>query len=76
MPLVILGHYDPDAKEYQKTVMNAAGDEIMFVGAIYNQIQLQALRLYARFYTHGHTVGGTNHPSLVEALGAKSPVQQ
>jgi len=73
MPLVILGHYDPDTNEYQKTVINAAGDEIMFVGAIYNQIQVQALRFYARFYIHGHTVGGTN-PSLVEALGAGSPV--
>ncbi len=73
MPLVILGHYDPDTNEYQKTVMNEAGDEIMFIGAIYNQIQVQALRFHARFYIHGHTVGGTN-PSLVEALGAGSPV--
>lgn len=73
MQLVVLGHYDPDTNEYQKTVMNAAGDDIMFVGAIYNQIQVQALRFHARFYIHGHTVGGTN-PSLVEALGAGSPV--
>jgi glycosyltransferase involved in cell wall biosynthesis len=30
---------------------------------------VQALRFHARFYLHGHRVGGTN-PSLVEALGA------
>jgi len=34
---------------------------------------VQALRFFSRFYIHGHTVGGTN-PSLVEALGAGSPV--
>ena len=48
-------------------------DEVMFVGAIYDLPVVQALRFYARFYVHGHTVGGTN-PSLVEALGAGSPV--
>ena len=29
--------------------------------------------LTSRFHIHGHTVGGTN-PSLVEALGAGSPI--
>ncbi len=73
MPLVILGDYNPDSNEYQKSVLDAAGDEIMFVGAIYDQPQVQALRFFARFYIHGHTVGGTN-PSLVESLGAGSAV--
>lgn len=73
LPLVVLGNYDPDTNAYQKSVLDAAGNEIMFVGAIYDQKQVQALRFYARFYIHGHTVGGTN-PSLVEALGAGSPV--
>lgn len=73
MPLVILGDYNPDSNEYQKIVLEAAGNEIMFVGAIYEQARVQALRFFARFYIHGHTVGGTN-PSLVEALGAGSPV--
>ena len=31
------------------------------------------LRANALFYIHGHRVGGTN-PSLVEALGAGSPI--
>ena len=73
MPLVILGNYEPGLNQFQKTVLEAAGDEIKFLGAIYNQPQVQALRFFARFYIHGHTVGGTN-PSLVEALGASSPV--
>ncbi|WP_286822302.1 DUF1972 domain-containing protein [Desulfobacter sp. UBA2225] len=73
MPLVVLGKYDSTHYEYQKQVLDAGNDEIMFVGVIYDQAVVQALRFYARFYVHGHTVGGTN-PSLVEALGAGSPV--
>ena len=73
MPLVVLGNYDPETNEYQKRVLDAANEEVMFLGAIYDQDVVQALRFYTRFYVHGHTVGGTN-PSLVEALGAGSPV--
>lgn len=36
-------------------------------------LSLAALRFHARFYVHGHRVGGTN-PSLVEALGAGNAV--
>lgn len=71
--LVVLGNYDPESNAYQKQVLDAGNDEVLFVGAIYNQAMVQALRFYARFYVHGHTVGGTN-PSLVEALGAGSPI--
>jgi len=56
MPLVVLGNYVSESNSYHREVLEAAGDEVHFVGAI-----------------HGHTVGGTN-PSLVEALGAGSPV--
>lgn len=73
MPLVVLGKYDSKNYEYQKQVLDAGNDEVIFVGVIYDQAVVQALRFYARFYVHGHTVGGTN-PSLVEALGAGSPV--
>lgn len=73
MPLVILGNYTPESNSYHREVLEAAGDEIRCVGAIYDQSVVQALRFFARFYIHGHTVGGTN-PSLVEALGAGSPV--
>lgn len=73
IPLVVLGKYDSKYYEYQKQVLDAGNDEVMFAGVIYDQAVVQALRFYARFYVHGYTVGGTN-PSLVEALGAGSPV--
>lgn len=73
MPLIILGDYTPSRNAYHKSVINAAGDEVKFIGAIYEKNIVQTIRFFSRFYIHGHTVGGTN-PSLVEALGAGSPV--
>lgn len=66
--LVVLGKYDA-THPYQRAVLDAASDEVMFPGAIYDQHVVRALRYHANFYLHGHRVGGTN-PSLVEALGA------
>ena len=45
---------------------------MLFVQAA-RAVLLRPLRFYARFYIHDHRVGGTN-PSLVEALGAGSPI--
>lgn len=70
--LVVLGNYVP-GHTYQEAVRAAASDEVMFPGAIYDQDLVQTLRFHARFYVHGHQVGGTN-PSLVEALGAGNAV--
>ncbi|MDH3347477.1 MAG: DUF1972 domain-containing protein [Desulfobulbaceae bacterium] len=72
-PLVILGDYIPELYSYHRQVLQAASDDVIFVGALYEKELVNALRFYCRFYIHGHTVGGTN-PSLVEALGAGSPV--
>lgn len=71
-PLVVLGDYR-DARGYRSAVRAASGPDIRFPGAVYDTHAVQALRAHARLYVHGHTVGGTN-PSLVEALGAGSPV--
>lgn len=71
--LVILGNYNPDTIPYHKQVIDAASDEVIFLGAIYDKDNLNALRNYSRFYIHGHQVGGTN-PSLVEAIGAKNAI--
>ncbi len=71
-PLVVLGDYQPSHR-YHARVRAAAGPDVRFAGAIYDETAVQALRHHARVYVHGHTVGGTN-PSLVEALGAGSPV--
>ena len=73
VPLVILGNYKPDDKPYQQKVLDAAGPEIIFLGAIFDRDIVRALRFHARAYFHGHRVGGTN-PSLVESLGAGNAV--
>ena len=71
--LAVLGRFRPETNAYHRRVMEAASDEVAFLGAIYEQDIVAALRLFCRLYIHGHQVGGTN-PSLVEALGAGSPV--
>ena len=67
--LLVLGNFDPETNRFHRRVMEVASSEVIFPGAIYDQEIVKALRFYARFYLHGHTVGGTN-PSLVEAMGA------
>ena len=71
--LVVLGRYYPEKFPYHKQVMEAASEEVIFPGAVYEPSVVNALRFYAKLYVHGHTVGGTN-PSLVEALAAGSAV--
>lgn len=71
--LAVLGTYRPDENAYHRAVVDAAGSEVKFLGAIYDKSVVQALRFHSRAYVHGHQVGGTN-PSLVEALGAGNPV--
>jgi glycosyltransferase involved in cell wall biosynthesis len=70
--LAILGRYDRD-DEYHRRVLDAASDEVVFLGAVYDQAVVQSLRLHSLAYLHGHTVGGTN-PSLVEAMAAGNPI--
>jgi glycosyltransferase involved in cell wall biosynthesis len=71
--LAVLGDYDGDTDPYHRAVLNAASEEVEFLGAIYDPTVVQALRYHSLGYLHGHTVGGTN-PSLVEALAAGNPV--
>ena len=71
--LVVLGTFLPEANRYHAVVHQAASNECLFPGAIYDPAIVAALRYHALAYVHGHTVGGTN-PSLVEALGAGTPV--
>jgi glycosyltransferase involved in cell wall biosynthesis len=70
--LAVLGNYE-QSNPFHQEVMNAASDEVMFLGAIYDKSIVQALRFHSLAYVHGHQVGGTN-PSLVEALGAGNAV--
>ena len=71
--LVVLGDLAPDRNRYHKAITNAASDDVLLPGAIFDTGVVAALRCHARLYIHGHQVGGTN-PSLVEALGAGNPV--
>jgi glycosyltransferase involved in cell wall biosynthesis len=71
--LIVLGRYTPDTNAYHRAVLEAAGPEVTFPGAIYDPATVGALRAFTRLYIHGHQVGGTN-PSLVEALAAPAPV--
>lgn len=70
--LAVLGKYSQD-HAYQREVLAAGNDEILFPGAIYDPPTVRALRFHSLAYMHGHQVGGTN-PSLVEALGAGNPI--
>jgi len=70
--LAVLGNFSDD-HAYHRRVKDVAGDEVVFLGAIYDKAIVQALRFHSLAYVHGHQVGGTN-PSLVEALGAGNAV--
>ena len=71
--LVVLGDLAPDRNRYHRAITQAAKDDVVLPGAIFEAGIVAALRCHARLYVHGHQVGGTN-PSLVEALGAGTPV--
>lgn len=71
--LAVLGQLEPDRDPYHRAVVEAAGEDVRFLGPIYQPDQVRALRFHSSGYLHGHTVGGTN-PSLVEALGAGNAV--
>jgi glycosyltransferase involved in cell wall biosynthesis len=70
--LAILGDYDR-GDEYHRLVLDAASDEVVFLGAVFDSAAVQSLRLHSLGYLHGHTVGGTN-PSLVEAMAVGNPI--
>ena len=71
--LAVFGNYQPETNTYHRAVMDAASDEVHFVGSVYDPDEVAALRFHSSGYLHGHTVGGTN-PSLVEAMGAGNAV--
>lgn len=71
--LAILGNYNADTDEYHRAVVDAASDEVRFLGAVYAPDDVAALRFHSSAYLHGHTVGGTN-PSLVEAMAVGNAV--
>ena len=65
--LVLVGNHQ--ATPFGRTCFREFGSRknLNFIGAIYEEATLNALRYYSRLYLHGHSVGGTN-PSLLEAM--------
>ena len=68
-PFLVVGN--EKAKYGQYLVKKYAGKNIIFTGPVYNIEILNSLRANARYYFHGHSVGGTN-PSLLEAMASNA----
>ena len=69
-PFIVVGGHTTKYGEYLKKRYNGRSN-IQFLGGIYDYNVLSSLRRYAKFYFHGHSVGGTN-PSLLEAMASKA----
>ncbi|MHA4808689.1 DUF1972 domain-containing protein [Flavitalea flava] len=67
-PLVIIGNSGNKFGQY--LTKNYQYEKLRFIGAIYDQPVVNALRHYSDLYFHGHSVGGTN-PSLLEAMACE-----
>lgn len=67
-PLVIIGNENAYGSALKEKYQNE--DKIQFCKADYRQNAMDALRQHARYYVHGHSVGGTN-PSLLEAMACE-----
>jgi len=71
-PLVVVGSA-PYSDEYTARVHALADERVRFLGAVWDQEQLDQLYANSFTYLHGHSVGGTN-PSLLRAIGAGASV--
>ncbi|WP_279581123.1 glycosyltransferase [Fodinicola feengrottensis] len=72
-PLLVVGSAPYGAEHTARIRELAAGnDSVRFLGAVWDQEQLDQLYAGAYTYLHGHSVGGTN-PSLLRAMGAGAP---
>ena len=72
IPLVVVGDIDADTP-YTRSLGAETDPRVRFIGTVFDQQKLTALRWHCRAYFHGHSVGGTN-PSLLEALGCGNRV--
>jgi glycosyltransferase involved in cell wall biosynthesis len=72
--LVVVGNFLD--RRYQKEVealitRDRGGQQVVFMGGIYEKSALNMLRQHCFAYLHGHSAGGTN-PSLLEAMIARN----
>jgi hypothetical protein len=68
-PLLVIGNYENSYGNYLKS--NYSDKRIRFIGAVYEQNDLNNLRYFSHLYFHGHSAGGTN-PSLLEAMASSA----
>ena len=68
--LAIIGDYQ-SGTPYTVFLLQQKDKRVIFLGSIYDQEQLTALRCHCYAYLHGHSVGGTN-PSLLEAMACSN----
>ena len=70
-PFLVIGNYENNkfGKRLKEKYKNDS--RIIFIGSIYNNLELNSLRYFCNLYFHGHSVGGTN-PSLLEAMGSSN----
>lgn len=67
--LIVIGKTNtPKGMEWEDKYGKEKG--IRFLGGIYDQELIHALRYFSCLYFHGHSVGGTN-PSLLEAMASE-----
>ena len=65
-PLVIVGDVS-GATPYQQKLRGLASERVRFTGGIYVPAQLNALRVFAASYLHGHSVGGNPVAVVLDA---------
>lgn len=70
-PLVLIGNCENEHGKHLKKI--SVQKNVRFLGGIYNKTVLDNIRHFARYYFHGHSVGGTN-PSLLEAMACASKI--
>lgn len=71
LPILVIGNHKKSYGEYLKSQFT--NYNIRFLGAVYNQEDLNNLRYFSNIYFHGHSVGGTN-PSLLEAMASSAMI--
>ena len=68
----VAGRFDPTSQKYHRDLLSCASDQVFFLGGVYDNNEKVFLRNNSIVYLHGHTV--VTNPSLVEAIGSKSPI--
>ena len=69
LPYYVIGNYQTKYGDFLREKYK--GTRVYFLGAIFNKEELDSFRFFAKYYLHGHSVGGTN-PALIEAMAASA----